>query len=245
MLVFRSSSHAPAFNAALEEYLYRRPPEEPSLLLYRNSSSVLIGRNQNVRREADVGWCAKNGVPIVRRISGGGAVYHDLGNLNYAFVVDRRDYSPDRYVEIAVEALRSLGVSDAAISGHHSIWCGGVKLSGSAFALGKAALVHGCILVETDLEMLSAALNGDPSAESAGAGIDSIRVPVANASTFSRHVSTRTLGDAILFQTVALLGCELVEADCDEFSEPIEFQELINKYSSSSWNMERRIPTSN
>ena len=243
-LVFRSSSQSPAFNAALEEYLYRRPPEEPSLLLYRNSSSVLIGRNQNVRREADVEWCLEHGVPIVRRISGGGAVYHDLGNLNYAFVVDRKDYSPDRYVGIAVEALRSLGVTDARISGHHSIWCGDAKISGSAFALGKAALVHGCILVETDLEMLSAALNGDPSAESAGAGVDSIRVPVANASAFSPRVSTLALMNAILFQTTAQLGWTLAEEDCDIITEYVEFQELINKYSSSSWNMERRIPTS-
>ena len=241
MQVLRSTSHSSAHNAALEEWLYRNPPAEPVLLFYRNSGSVLIGRNQNVRREADVEWCDSHGVPIVRRISGGGAVYHDLGNLNYGFVVERSGYSPDKYVGIALEALKSVGLTEARINEHHSIWCGEGKVSGSAFALGKAALVHGCILVETDLEMLSAALNGDPTAESAGAAIDSVRVPVVNAKSLSPSIGIEELQNAILFQTAALLGCELVSGDCDAIAETQEFGELERKYSSRSWNMEKRF----
>ena len=240
MQVLRSTSHSPAHNAALEEFLYRRPTVEPTLLFYRNSSSVLIGRNQNARREADVSWCAGQGVPIVRRISGGGAVYHDLGNLNYAFVVERNGYSPDRYVGIALEALRSLGLDDAMVNGHHSIWCGECKVSGSAFALGKSALIHGCILVETDLAMLSAALNGDPTAKSAGAAIDSVRVPVANVTSLAPTVTVESLQNALLHQAQTQLGCELVSGDCESITETQEFRELVEKYSSQSWNMERR-----
>ncbi len=241
MQILRSTSHSPAHNAALEEWLYRNPPTEPVLLFYRNEGSVLIGRNQNVRREADVEWCEAHGVPIVRRISGGGAVYHDMGNLNYAFVVERSGYSPDKYVGIALEALRSQGLADARINGHHSIWCGEGKVSGSAFALGKAALVHGCILVETDLEMLSAALNGDPQAESAGAAVDSVRVAVVNAKSLSPSIGIDGLQNAILYQASVQLGCELVSCDCDAIAETQEFGELERKYSSRSWNMEKRF----
>ncbi len=200
----------------------------------------MIGRNQNVRREVDVEWCNEHGVPIVRRISGGGAVYHDLGNLNYAFVVERAAYSPDRFVGIALEALKSLGLADARINEHHSIWCGEGKVSGSAFALGKSALIHGCILVETDLEMLSSALNGDPTAESAGAAIDSVRVPVVNVKSLSPTVTVESVQNAILHQTEVLLECELAAGDCDVIAETDEFKELEKKYSSQSWNMEKR-----
>ena len=240
MQVFRSESNSPSWNAALEELLYRKPLAEPALLFYRNSSSVLIGRNQNVRREADVDWCEEHGVPIVRRISGGGAVYHDLGNLNYAFVVERSGYSPERYVGIALEALRSLGLANARVNEHHSIWCNDGKVSGSAFALGKSALVHGCILVETDLAMLSSALNGDPFAESAGAAVDSVRVPVVNASSLSPSIGIESLQNAIIHQTALQLGCELASADCEAFAETEEFKALEKKYSSREWNMERR-----
>jgi len=239
MQILRSTSHSPAYNSALEEFLYRRSTIEPSLLLYRNSSSVLIGRNQNVRREADVEWCEKHDVSIVRRISGGGAVYHDLGNLNYAFVVERSGYTPDKYVGIALEALRSLGLKNARVNEHHSIWCGEGKVSGSAFALGKSALVHGCILVETDLEMLSSALNGDPTAESAGAAIDSVRVPVVNASSLVASIGIDSVQNAIIYQTASQLGCELVSIDCEAFAETEEFKVLKNKYSSRAWNMEK------
>ncbi len=241
MQVFRSESNFPAHNAALEEWLYRNQTAEPALLFYRNNSSVLIGRNQNVRREADVKWCAEHGVQIVRRISGGGAVYHDKGNLNYAFVVERSGYSPDRYVGIALDALRSLGLAGARINEHHSIWCGEGKVSGSAFALGKTALIHGCILVETDLEMLSAALNGDPTAESAGAAIDSVRVPVVNVSSLVPSVSIDGLQNALLHQTATQLGCDLSAGDCDTIAETEEFKTLERKYSSQSWNMERIV----
>ena len=240
MQVLRSESNSPSWNAALEELLYRKPPAEPVLLFYRNSSSVLIGRNQNVRREADLDWCEEHGVPIVRRISGGGAVYHDMGNLNYAFIVERGGYSPDKYVGIAIEALRSLGLADVRSDAHHSIWCCGAKVSGSAFALGKSALLHGCILVETDLAMLSAALNGDPAAESAGAAIDSVRVPVVNASSLSPAIGIESLQNAILHQTASQLGCELASADCEALAETEEFKALEKKFSSKVWNMEKR-----
>ena len=219
-------------NLALEEYLYRNRPDGVTLLLYRNAPSVVCGRNQNPWREADTLWCRANGVPVLRRLSGGGTVYHDLGNVNYAFFVSRGDYDPDRFVGIAVSALRCLGV-EAAIQGQHSIWSKGCKLSGSAFALnGKCAMLHGCILAETELERLSWALRKRPDIAYEGASVASVPAPVTNSVALSPKATADAVEKALVASAEQHFGeAELCSLDAD-------LTALAAKYASTEWTWE-------
>ena len=206
---------------------------EPCLFFYRNSPSVIIGRNQNPFREVNRPWCARHGIPLLRRISGGGAVYHDLGNLNYSFVVPRSEYEPDATVGLVVEALHRLGVKDACIEGQHGIFVNGLKVSGSAFALnGKTALLHGCLLVCTDLESLRLALR-QPPYEFRGGGVASVRSPVANLESLVPGITPDSLQEAIIGQVRKMDGVSLEIAPV-----PNPDAALLEKYAGRDWNIE-------
>ena len=236
MRLIRSASLSPACNLALEESLYRGAPEGVTLILYRNLPCVICGRNQNPWQEADTLWCRENGIPVFRRLSGGGAVFHDTGNVNYAFVVPRADYEPDRFVGVAVDALRSLGVP-AAIEGQHSIWAAGRKLSGSAFALsGKRALLHGCILAETNLEVLSRALRRRPGIEYEGPSVASVPAPVANTAALSPQATADAVEVALVASAERCFG-EAVQCSWEAELEPLE-----TRYASREWRWEHTSP---
>ena len=232
MRLIHSTEHSPAQNLALEEFLYRNRPDGVTLLLYRNASSVVCGRNQNPWQEADTLWCRENSVPVYRRLSGGGTVYHDLGNVNYAFFVPRSDYEPDRFVGVAVEALRSLGV-EAAIQGQHSIWAAGRKLSGSAFALnGKCAMLHGCILAETQLEQLSRALHKRPDITYEGSSVVSVPAPVTNAVALSQKATAEAVEKALVVAAEQLFG------EAEPWVLETDLTALAAKYASLEWTWE-------
>ncbi|NMA20101.1 MAG: lipoate--protein ligase family protein [Lentisphaerae bacterium] len=170
-------------NAALEEVLFRRRPVEACLLFYRNVDSVLWGRNQNPLHECALQQCLSEKVMLIRRISGGGTVYHDGGNLNYSFVLPRQVWEPTRWVGLVVQALQDLGVPGVYACSRHSIWLDSRKVSGSAFALsGSSVMFHGCILVQTNLDRLEKLLTPEIPArqESSGRMIASVRSPVVN-----------------------------------------------------------------
>ena len=114
----------PAENAACEEQLFRMRPfdEEPRLLFYTNAPCVQYGRNQNPLCECNWQWCQENHIPVLQRVSGGGTVWHDLGNQNYAFILPRSDYSPDRILTLVVETLQDLGVTNARFCKRYSVW---------------------------------------------------------------------------------------------------------------------------
>jgi lipoate-protein ligase A len=229
MRLLLSPYASPAANAALEEHLHREG--SPTLLFYRNAPCVVIGRNQNPFREVNLRWCRAHALPVIRRFSGGGAVYHDDGNLNYAFIVPRDAYQPDRYVGIALAALHSLGASDAVIGMHHGIFIGDRKCSGSAFALNaKTALLHGCLLVSADLGRLHDAL-AMPPYEFAGGGIASVRSPVANLSAYIPGLEPERLRDVLIREAENALGCRLRQEDV-----PAVGTELLEKYAGDAWN---------
>ncbi|MBQ6471128.1 MAG: hypothetical protein IJJ33_04030 [Victivallales bacterium] len=200
--ILHSISHEPAFNAAVEEYLFRnRDTEQAYLMLYTNAPSVHIGRNQNPWQECNLGWCDEHQVGMLRRISGGGTVFHDPGCLNYAFILPREEYQPDKYVGLVRQALRRNG-APAEIQGQHSLWVGQAKVSGTACALaGKNCLIHGCILVETDLGALSAALRPVPGVAFTG-GVASVRAPVANVMDIAPNCRLSVLERAIRMEAI-------------------------------------------
>lgn len=152
----------PRRNLALEEFLLRHVRlEEPILLFYINEPSVIIGRNQNSTEEIDPDFVKANGVHVVRRLSGGGAVYHDLGNLNFSFITnDQEDlHNFAKFTDPVVRVLRELGVQ-AELRGKSDIFADNKKISGNAqYASGGRMFSHGTLLFDTDIENMLRALN--------------------------------------------------------------------------------------
>lgn len=152
----------PHLNLALEEFLLRGVDlGEPLLLFYVNAPSVIIGRNQNTLEEIDPDYVAAHEVNVVRRLSGGGAVYHDLGNLNFSFVTPDREHLHDfgRFTEPVIQVLRALGVP-AELRGKSDIFAADKKISGNAqYASGGRMFSHGTLLFDTDLAAMLHAIN--------------------------------------------------------------------------------------
>ena len=148
----------PEFNLAAEEHLFLKTGED-FLLLYVNKPSVIIGSNQAVMNEVDMDFCIENGIRIFRRISGGGAVYHDKGNLNYCFIRNRTDAPLSaEFLKPIVEVLNEVGVS-ARIGKRKDIWLEGYKISGTASHIsGNREMHHGTLLYDSDLEKLRRSL---------------------------------------------------------------------------------------
>jgi lipoate-protein ligase A len=189
-------------NLALEEYVLRhRMGAEDLLLFYVNAPAIIIGRNQNTVEEIAEEVVEARGIRVVRRISGGGAVYHDLGNLNFSFMT--RDVSGrfNRYETFnrpVVEVLQALGVP-AEIGGRNDILAGGRKISGNAqFASTDRMLSHGTLLLDSNLDDVTAALRPKPG-KVESKGVKSVRSRVANISEFlAAPISVDELRERIL-----------------------------------------------
>lgn len=152
----------PRINLAIEEYLLRHVQTEKAILLfYINAPSVIIGRNQNTLEEIDREYVKENGVQVVRRLSGGGAVYHDLGNLNFSFITNGREdlHNFTRFTLPVIRALQRLGVN-AELRNKSDIFANGKKVSGNAqYATGGRMFSHGTLLFNSNLENLLKAIN--------------------------------------------------------------------------------------
>jgi len=161
MNIVVSPSNIPSFNLAAEEYLFTRKGED-YFFLYRNAPSVIIGSNQAVMNEVDQDWCIEHEIRIIRRISGGGAVYHDHGNLNYSLLYDKSDAPlSGRFLEPVVAVLNVLSVP-AEVGRRKDLWLNGKKISGTASHVSlQRELHHGTLLYDTNLEMLQRALNAE------------------------------------------------------------------------------------
>jgi lipoate-protein ligase A len=156
-----STSTSPTFNLAAEEYLFSERQDD-LLFLYVNDSSVIIGCNQAIRNEVDLEFCVINNVQVVRRISGGGAVYHDNGNLNFCFISNKTEGKSslnDNFLQPIVEVLVGLGIP-VKIGKRKDLWLpDGFKISGTASHIVKTReLHHGTLLYDTDLEKLQKVL---------------------------------------------------------------------------------------
>ena len=172
MYFYESTSTDPYENLALEEHLFETLPEGAGLfMLWQNTDAVIIGRYQNAAEEIDAAYVKENGIAVVRRMSGGGAVFHDLGGLNYTLITDDAespvptDGSADAdavwqaCMVPLLAVLRGYGL-EAQFSGRNDIEIGGRKIAGCAqYARGGRTLHHGCILFDTDLSKVAAALD--------------------------------------------------------------------------------------
>ena len=188
MKLILNSNNDPTVNLALEEYCVRNlnVENEMYLLFYINEPSVIIGKHQNTIEEINKQYVDENGIKVVRRISGGGAVYHDFGNLNFSFITK---YSPEffhnfeKFTRPVVETLREIGVN-AELGGRNDIAVSGRKISGNAqFTNLKSMFSHGTLLFNSNLEDVVQALNVKID-KIESKGIKSIRSRVANISEF-------------------------------------------------------------
>jgi len=165
MFYIETKSTDPYYNLAFEEYILRNKREGDWLLLWRNANTVVVGMNQNPLEEIDEGFVKAHGVDVVRRTTGGGAVYHDLGNVNYSFITDAGDaeqLSMERFTGTVCRALASMGVG-AEPTGRNDITVQGKKISGTAQRLdGDRLLCHGTLLFKSDTDMIAGALRTDP-----------------------------------------------------------------------------------
>lgn len=177
----------PKLNLALEEYILRNfSADHDYLLFYINEPSIIIGRNQNTLEEINQNYVTDHNIHIVRRVSGGGAVYHDFGNLNFSFITNHDVKSLNNFKKFTapvIKVLKQLGL-DAELKGRNDIQVAEKKISGTAqFSTGKRMVSHGTLLLDTDLGEVVNALNVKMS-KIQSKGHKSVRSRVANISEF-------------------------------------------------------------
>lgn len=198
---YESTQRSPARNLSLEDVLLEtRVRGESIFLVYRNDPCVVVGRNQNPWREAS----AVAGFPVFRRRSGGGTVYHDGGNLNWSFLVDRDAWVVDDALDFIGAALRRLGIEPVR-DPRGALFVEGGKVSGTARRyFGPSVLIHGTLLVSSDLEALRASLAGIPSKEDRA--VASVSSPVRNLSEVLPGLTVDSVRDALAAELVAREG---------------------------------------
>lgn len=165
-LIFAEThSTDPAFNLAFEQYVFENKRQGSYLMLWQNANTVVVGRNQNTAQEINADFVARHGITVVRRMTGGGAVYHDMGNLNYSFISDvgeAEKLSIEKFARPVCAALESMGVK-AELSGRNDILAEGKKVSGVAQRIYKDRILHhGTLLFDSDGAMIAGALQADP-----------------------------------------------------------------------------------
>jgi lipoate---protein ligase len=180
-------------NLAIEEYALKNLDiNETYLLFYINKPSIIIGKNQNTIEEINTEYVEENGITVVRRLSGGGAVYHDLGNLNFSFITKddgESFHNFKKFTEPVIQALKKLGVN-AELSGRNDIEVDGRKISGNAqFSTRGRMFSHGTLMLDSEIDHVVSALRVKKD-KIESKGIKSIRSRVANISEFLKEKVT-------------------------------------------------------
>ncbi len=184
-------------NLAVDEwFLDHTQPDDLVLYFYVNRNAVIIGKNQNPWKECDLSAMERDDVQLVRRITGGGAVYHDEGNLNFSFIAGTQRYDLEKQLQVILQAVRAFGIP-CDFSGRNDLLADGKKFSGNAFcSRGGIRQHHGTLLLHSDLGRLQQYLNPDPRKLQAK-GVDSVRSRVCNLREFSPQIDTDSMLRAI------------------------------------------------
>ncbi len=226
----------PYRNLAIEETLLHHVSDCAILYLWQNENTVVIGKNQNPWKECKTTLLQQEGGSLARRMSGGGAVYHDLGNLNFTILLPQADFSLDRQSEVILKAVSGLGIP-AERSGRNDILVGGYKFSGNAFYKnGSRAYHHGTLLIDADLEKLGRYLS--PSKRKLEAkGVDSVRSRVANLSQWRQDLTVSQVKQALSssFSDVYGLPQERMEIPRDS-----QVDALTRRNSGWDWNFGKK-----
>lgn len=232
-----NKSTNPYFNLALDEYAMKHiDVDDDFFFLWRNDPSVIIGKNQNAVEEINQKYIDEHKVKVARRVSGGGAVYHDLGNLNFTFVINVDDpgkVNYKKYVQPIIDALASMGIQ-AEASGRNDILIDGLKISGNAQRVTNGKLMHhGTLLFDVNLENMVQALNVAPD-KYISKGVKSVRSRVTN---IKEHLPEDTdifdFWDALQYYLSDNGQSEEIVLSDEEIAE-IEYAAL-NRFSTWDW----------
>mgnify|MGYP002519956568 CR=1 FL=1 len=236
MILYIGRSSDPTLNLAIEE-CFLREYEEDVFMLWQNDNTIVVGKNQNTLSEIDLDYVKTNGIRVVRRITGGGAVYHDMGNLNFTYITScegewESDFS--RFATPVISALSKLGIK-AEVSGRNDIVVDGRKFSGNAQTVVNGRILHhGTILFNTDISILSKALTPDPE-KIQSKGIKSVSSRVVNLSELLPEGMDASRLTSLLSDEV----CEMYGASEYELSETeLKRAEKLadEKYRTWDWN---------
>lgn len=211
LFVICSRENDPRHNLALEEYLLKTvKPGQCILYLWQNQRTVVIGRNQNAENECRIQTLEGDGGHLVRRLSGGGAVYHDLGNLNFTFLVTQEDYDVARQTEVILRAVQLVGLR-AEKNGRNDLTVDGQKFSGHAYyRTGDQCYHHGTIMVDVDMAPLEKYLNVSPLKLQAK-GVKSVRSRVANLRDYLPDLTISRLNQALVEAFGSVYGLPVTE----------------------------------
>ncbi|QVK20704.1 lipoate--protein ligase [Mycoplasmatota bacterium] len=234
--IYISNSFDPAVNLSYEEYLMSVcKKEEVIFYLWQNKNTVVIGRNQNPVKECNIELLKEDNVKLVRRLSGGGAVYHDLGNLNFTFIAHSSTYNIKKQLEVILDALKSFGIV-GNYTGRNDLTVDGKKFSGNAFMEeDEVCCHHGTLLVNVALEKLVNYLT-PAKVKVTSKGIESIRSRVTNLKELNEEVTIGSLKKKLIESFNRLYNDELsLEVQVlDDFK---LIKDYARKYNTWEWNM--------
>ena len=239
--LYESNSVDPYLNLAIEQYLMETVEEDACILfLWQNQNTVVIGKNQNAWKECRTTLLNEEGGVLARRLSGGGAVFHDLGNLNFTFLMPQAEYDLDRQFAVIGEAVGLQGLR-AERSGRNDLLVEGRKFSGNAFYKhdGKA-YHHGTLLVDVDMEKLGRYLN--PSkAKLQAKGVDSVRSRVVNLSDLNPEITIASLKKAMETAFASVYGLTAIRLN-DTMLDMTPIEALRQRNASWEWNFGQKLP---
>lgn len=230
-----SNQSNPYLNIAVENYLLAQPSDgDITMYLWQNRRTVVIGQNQNPYSECNVEQLEADGGFLMRRKTGGGAVFHDLGNLNFSFIVPYEMYDQSRQFSVLQKAVAQYGLQ-TEVSGRNDVLCQGRKFSGNAFSKGRnQRLHHGTILIRTDVEVLQKYLKVKP-AKLQKHGVASVQSRVVNLSELNPDITAQNIVPHLISAFEQEYGAPLQTVSFDEVVKAPEVQTLFAEFASPEW----------
>jgi len=239
MIYIRNDDNRPQFNLALEQYVFDNLTQfDEIFLLWINEPTIVVGKNQNTIEEINLDYVKENNINIVRRLSGGGAVYHDYGNLNYTIISEKGGKSTafnfEAFTRPVIEVLAKLGVK-AEFTGRNDLTIDGRKFCGNAQYMKKNRILHhGAMLFDTDLNVLSKALKVSKD-KIESKGVKSVRSRVTNIKDHLKEdISIEDFKQLLLdhmIETYNITEYKLTEEDYEKINKIME-----ERYATWEWN---------
>jgi len=230
----------PFFNMALEEYLFTSDKfQQDIFLLWQNEKTIVVGRHQNTLEEINNEYVKTNSIEVVRRLSGGGAVYHDSGNLNFTFIkrnVNRQEINFNYFVQPVIAALAKLGLQ-ADFSGRNDITIDGKKFSGNAqYFTSKGLLHHGTLLFDSDFGVLGKCLNVKEH-KYISKGVKSVQSRVVNIKQcMSAEYTLEEFKNKLVETVFAYLEQKPMQIELDEEDHEAIRELVVTRYATWEWN---------
>ncbi|KOA21538.1 lipoate-protein ligase A [Clostridium homopropionicum DSM 5847] len=230
----KSTSYDPWYNLALEEHLFNKAEDNEIIFyLWQNDNTVVIGRNQNPWRECRYTELERDEGKLARRLSGGGAVYHDLGNMNFTFIMKESLYNVEKQLQVIINGVKKLGIN-AEFSGRNDILVEGKKFSGNAFYSDEGRCYHhGTLLVDSDISKLCQYLKVSKE-KMESKGIKSVQARVINLKEINTSIDIKKLSEALEISFQEVYNSSISE-NAIMSGDTSEFKELYDKYSSWKW----------